>query len=157
RFRWRRARIDSLPAGVFDYSRRPLFANGAMAASPVRREKGTISGNGPNRVFPVPFPPYPMCTNTWLNTPPSTCPIAGFYLDRRRMPPHQQTPSCHYGHSHPLLFARHLCYRGRKFAADNRQCVYICFLDLRIPRELLAYQTGWPVQGCRIESRYAAT
>jgi hypothetical protein len=73
------------------------------------------------------------------------------------MPQRRPTPSSHRGFSHPLLFAQHLCYRDGKFAADNRQCVYICFLDLCILRELLVCRSGWPVQGCRIESRYAAT
>jgi hypothetical protein len=73
------------------------------------------------------------------------------------MPQRRPTPSSHRGFSHPLLFAQHLCYRDGKFAVDNRQCVYICFLDLCILRELLVCQSGWPVQGCRIESRYAAT
>jgi hypothetical protein len=70
------------------------------------------------------------------------------------MPPRQPTPSCRYAFSRPLLSAQHLCCWGRKFAADNRQCVYICSLDFCILRELMARQSGWPVGSCRIQSRY---
>src|SRR5207244_2849575 len=52
-------------------------------------------------------------------------------------------------------FIRSASFLSRRFAANNRQCAYICSLDFCILRELLARQSRWPVQCCRIQNRHA--
>jgi hypothetical protein len=107
--------------------------------------------------FPISISTLAMRHTRVLSTHAPSCPIAFFYPNRGRMPQRQPTPSCRHAFSRPLLSAQHLCCCGRKFAADNRQCVYICSLDFCILRELMARQSRWLVGSCRIQSRYAVT
>ena len=116
-----------------------------------------IASTGRNRLFRAPSPPLQLRHTRGLSTHGPSRPIAFFYPNRGRMPPRRPTPSCHFAFSHPLLSAQHLYWRGRRFAADNRQCAYICSLDFCKLRELLAGQSGSPVQCCRIQGRHAVT